>query len=180
MTEANALTMAIEKGDREAATRLTQEAIDSGRPLEEILDAMVTAMDKIGYEFQCNRAYIPEMLIAARATKEAMALLEPLLVDAGFEHELTAVIGTVQGDLHDVGKNLVAMMWKGANFDVVDLGHRRCARDVRGSRQGARGAGRWCVCFAHHHDDRYAGRRARGSSPQSGRHQGHRRRGYGH
>ena len=60
MTEANALTMAIEKGDREAATRLTQEAIDSGRPLEEILDAMVTAMDKIGYEFQCNRAYIPE------------------------------------------------------------------------------------------------------------------------
>ena len=109
-----------------------------------------------------------------------MALLEPLLVDAGFEHELTAVIGTVQGDLHDVGKNLVAMMWKGANFDVVDLGTDVAPETFAEAAKGARGAGRWCVCFAHHHDDRYAGRRARGSSPQSGRHQGHRRRGYGH
>ena len=62
------------------------------------------------------------MLIAARAMKEAMAMLEPLLVKAGIKPKLTAVIGTVQGDLHDIGKNLVAMMWKGANFGVVDLG----------------------------------------------------------
>jgi 5-methyltetrahydrofolate--homocysteine methyltransferase len=62
------------------------------------------------------------MLIAARAMKEAMALLEPLLVKAGIKPKFTAVIGTVQGDLHDIGKNLVAMMWKGANIGVVDLG----------------------------------------------------------
>jgi 5-methyltetrahydrofolate--homocysteine methyltransferase len=65
---------------------------------------------------------VPEMLIAARAMKESMALLEPILVKAGIRPDFTAVIGTVQGDLHDIGKNLVAMMWKGANFNVVDLG----------------------------------------------------------
>ena len=64
----------------------------------------------------------PEMLIASRAMKESMELLEPQLVAAGIKPEFTAVIGTVEGDLHDIGKNLVAMMWKGANFEVVDLG----------------------------------------------------------
>jgi 5-methyltetrahydrofolate--homocysteine methyltransferase len=76
----------------------------------------------VGEKFKKNQIFVPEMLIAARAMKEAMAMLEPLLVKAGIKPKFTAVIGTVQGDLHDIGKNLVAMMWKGANFGVVDLG----------------------------------------------------------
>jgi 5-methyltetrahydrofolate--homocysteine methyltransferase len=76
----------------------------------------------VGEKFKNNQIFVPEMLIAARAMKEAMAILEPLLVKAGIKPKYTAVIGTVQGDLHDIGKNLVAMMWKGANIGVVDLG----------------------------------------------------------
>jgi 5-methyltetrahydrofolate--homocysteine methyltransferase len=83
---------------------------------------LVSGMDVIGDRFQRNEAFVPEMLIAARAMKESMTVLEPLLVKAGIKPEHTAVIGTVQGDLHDIGKNLVAMMWRGAHFNVVDLG----------------------------------------------------------
>ncbi|MFO7901180.1 MAG: corrinoid protein [Pirellulaceae bacterium] len=86
------------------------------------MDAMVGAMDYVGQRFQKNEIFVPEMLIAARAMKEAMSVLEPMLVDAGIQPVAKAIIGTVEGDLHDIGKNLVAMMWKGANFDVIDLG----------------------------------------------------------
>ena len=122
MSDLQQLKAAIIKGDRKEATRLTQEAIDGGVDPKTTLDAMVSGMDEIGRRFQANEVFVPEMLIAARAMKESMALLEPLLIEAGIKPELTAVVGTVQGDLHDIGKNLVAMMWKGANFDVVDLG----------------------------------------------------------
>jgi 5-methyltetrahydrofolate--homocysteine methyltransferase len=113
---------AIKSGNRDQATALTQEAIDAKVPAREILDTMVSAMDVVGQRFQNNEIFVPEMLIAARAMKEAMALLEPILVAAGITPVAKAVIGTVEGDLHDIGKNLVAMMWKGANFDVIDLG----------------------------------------------------------
>jgi len=116
------LTDAIKTGNRNEAKRLTSQAISQGVPAEKILDALVAGMDDVGRRFQCGEAFVPEMLIASRAMKEAMALLEPLLVAAGIEPKFTIVIGTVQGDLHDIGKNLVAMMWKGANFAVVDLG----------------------------------------------------------
>jgi len=113
---------AIKRGDRDKAVELTQEAMDASLSAQEILDAMVGAMDFIGQRFQKNEIFVPEMLIAARAMKEAMAVLEPMLIDAGIQPVAKAVIGTVEGDLHDIGKNLVAMMWKGANFDVIDLG----------------------------------------------------------
>jgi 5-methyltetrahydrofolate--homocysteine methyltransferase len=113
---------AIKRGDRDTATRLTQEAIDAQLPAQEILDVMVAAMDVVGQRFQENEIFVPEMLIAARAMKESMEKLEPVLVEAGITPLAKAVIGTVQGDLHDIGKNLVAMMWKGANFEVIDLG----------------------------------------------------------
>jgi 5-methyltetrahydrofolate--homocysteine methyltransferase len=116
------LNEAVKTGNRDDAVALTQEAIDGGASAQEILDAMVAAMDDVGQRFQRNEVFVPEMLIAARAMKEAMAILEPKLVEAGIKPVATAVIGTVAGDLHDIGKNLVAMMWKGANFDVVDLG----------------------------------------------------------
>jgi 5-methyltetrahydrofolate--homocysteine methyltransferase len=122
MADLKNLTESIVKGSRADATRLTQEAIDGGTAPQTILDALVSGMDEIGGKFQRNEVFVPEMLIAARAMKESMALLEPQLVKAGIRPEFTAVVGTVQGDLHDIGKNLVAMMWRGANFNVVDLG----------------------------------------------------------
>ncbi len=122
MSDLSGLTEAIKKGDRNTTCDLAQKAIDGGDEAQAILDAMVLAMDDIGKKFQRNEVFVPEMLVAARAMKEGMALLEPVLIDAGIEPEFTAVVGTVQGDLHDIGKNLVAMMWKGANFNVIDLG----------------------------------------------------------
>ena len=116
------LTEAIKKGSRADAVKIVKQAIDEKVPARQILDSMVAAMDDVGKRFQCNQIFVPEMLIASRAMKEGMAVLEPVLVQAGIKPAFTAVVGTVQGDLHDIGKNLVAMMWKGANFGVVDLG----------------------------------------------------------
>lgn len=116
------LTEAIKKGNRAEAVRLTHQAIAAQLAPIDCLNAMVAAMDEVGHRFQCNEIFVPEMLIASRAMKESMALLEPVLIKAGIKPCCTAVIGTVQGDLHDIGKNLVAMMWKGANFGVIDLG----------------------------------------------------------
>ncbi|MEX1119527.1 MAG: cobalamin-dependent protein, partial [Terrimicrobiaceae bacterium] len=79
-------------------------------------------MAVVGERFKNNEIFVPEMLVAARAMKEAMKTLEPRLLAAGIKPEHTALIGTVEGDLHDIGKNLVATMWKGAGFEVIDLG----------------------------------------------------------
>ncbi len=122
MADLNQLTEAIKKGDRATAKQITQEAIDAKTDPQTILDALVTGMDDVGRRFKANEIFVPEVLIAARAMKESMELLEPVLVEAGIQPKYTAVIGTVQGDLPDIGKNLVAMMWKGANFKVIDLG----------------------------------------------------------
>ncbi len=122
MADLAALGVAIESGDRANAVRLTREALDEGVDPQAILDAMTASMRVVGGRFQRNEIYVPEMLIAARAMKEATAVLEPVLVGAGIRPEATAVLGTVRGDLHDIGKNLVGMMWKGANLEVVDLG----------------------------------------------------------
>ena len=122
MPDLQELGEAIKRGDRDQSATLTKAAIAAKVPAQEILDVMVAAMDVVGQRFQKNEIFVPEMLIAARAMKEAMGLLEPMLVEAGITPVARAVIGTVEGDLHDIGKNLVAMMWKGANFDVIDLG----------------------------------------------------------
>jgi 5-methyltetrahydrofolate--homocysteine methyltransferase len=122
MADLSKLTEAIKKGNRADATKITKEAIDGKMAPGQILNALVTGMDDVGRRFKANQIFVPEVLIASRAMKESMALLEPLLAKAGIKPAFTAVIGTVQGDLHDIGKNLVAMMWKGANFGVVDLG----------------------------------------------------------
>lgn len=122
MADLAALSAAIEAGDRSSATRLVTGAIEEGASPQTMLDAMTLAMHEVGQRFSRNEIFVPEMLIAARAMKEAMAVLEPVLVNAGIQPEATAVLGTVKGDLHDIGKNLVGMMWKGANFRVIDLG----------------------------------------------------------
>jgi 5-methyltetrahydrofolate--homocysteine methyltransferase len=122
MTDLTPLTESIKKGKRKDAKKLTQEALDQNASPQDILDALVTGMDDVGRRFKANEIFVPEVLIAARAMKEAMGLLEPKLVEAGIKPSCNVVVGTVQGDLHDIGKNLVGMMWKGANFGVVDLG----------------------------------------------------------
>ncbi len=139
MADLAALGGAFESGDRGTAVRETQAALDEGIDPQTILDTMTAAMHAVGGRFQRNEIYVQEMLIAARAMKEATAVLEPILVGAGIRPEATAVLGTVKGDLHDIGKNLVGMMWKGAGFEVVDLGvNVPAARFVEAARdQGA-------------------------------------------
>ena len=122
MADLAALTAAVEAGNRSAAAELTQQALDDGVGPAEVLGAMTAAMDVVGRKFQEGDLFVPEMLIAARAMKAGTAILEPALLAAGVAPEFTAVVGTVEGDLHDIGKNLVGMMWKGAGFEVVDLG----------------------------------------------------------
>jgi 5-methyltetrahydrofolate--homocysteine methyltransferase len=117
------LTEAVAKGNRTEAVKLTKAALEAGmKPQDVVEQGLVPGMTIVGEKFKRNEAFVPEMLIAARAMKESMAVLEPLLAKAGIKPKHTAVVGTVQGDLHDIGKNLVGMMLKGANLGVVDLG----------------------------------------------------------
>jgi len=123
MADLKALSDAVIRGDQATAVKITNEAIDEGTRPEDILnDGLVAGMEVIGGRFKRNEVYIPEVLIAARAMKSAMEILEPKLVETGVQPLGTVVIGTVQGDLHDIGKNLVAMMLKGAGFNVIDIG----------------------------------------------------------
>ena len=123
MADLKALAEAVIKGDQSTAVEITKMAIDEGMNPKTILDeGLIAPMDVIGDRFSRNEIYIPEMLIAARAMKSATEILEPELVKAGVEPVGRFMIGTVKGDLHDIGKNLVAMMMKGAGFEVIDLG----------------------------------------------------------
>ncbi|NLW84676.1 MAG: cobalamin-binding protein [Phycisphaerae bacterium] len=123
MADLKALSEAIIKGDQKTAVDITKAAISEGMAPETILgDGLIAGMNVIGTRFKANEVYIPEVLIAARAMKMAMEHLEPVLVAAGVKPLGKAILGTVQGDLHDIGKNLVVMMLKGAGFEVVDLG----------------------------------------------------------
>jgi len=119
----DALEEAVIGGDAKGCTVLTEVAIQAGHSPQRILtEALVPAMQTVGDKFRCNEVYVPEVLVAARAMKKSLSLLKPLLTKTGAKPVGTAVIGTVKGDLHDIGKNLVGMMWEGAGFEVVDLG----------------------------------------------------------
>ena len=123
MNDQHPLTQAIINGRRKDVPNLVKACLDAGENASWILEnRLVPGMTIVGERFKQNEIFVPEMLIAARAMKEALKVLEPLLVAAGVKPKHTAVIGTVEGDLHDIGKNLVAMMWKGANIEVIDLG----------------------------------------------------------
>ena len=137
MTTLELLSQAVEIGKSKDAKAIAQRALDEGiGPGDIVNSALVPAMAAVGDKFKKNLIFVPEMLIAARAMKEAMVILEPRLVAAGITPKYTAVIGTVQGDLHDIGKNLVAIMWKGANFKVIDLGTNVAAGEVHRGHQG--------------------------------------------
>jgi 5-methyltetrahydrofolate--homocysteine methyltransferase len=116
------LTESIKTGKRKVAEEATTKALGEGLSPQEILDALVAGMDDVGRRFKANEIFVPEVLVAARAMKTAMEILEPELVKSGISPDHTVVLGTVEGDLHDIGKNLVGIMLKGANFNVVDLG----------------------------------------------------------
>lgn len=123
MADLKVLSEAVIKGDQKTAVEITRQAIGEGMAPAMILnDGLIAGMNVIGVRFKANQVYIPEVLIAARAMKMAMEVLEPKLVEAGVKPLGKALIGTVQGDLHDIGKNLVAMMLKGAGFEVLDIG----------------------------------------------------------
>lgn len=114
---------AILKGKRKDVGRIVQENVDAGNDVAELLnDSMIPAMREMGERFSRNEAYVPEMLIAARAMQAGLDIIEPILEQSGGNKRVKVCIGTVKGDLHDIGKNLVAMMLKGAGYEVVDLG----------------------------------------------------------
>jgi 5-methyltetrahydrofolate--homocysteine methyltransferase len=123
MAKNEELFSAIIKGKRKDVTALVQADVDAGASVEGILmESMIPAMREIGDRFSRNEVYVPEMLIAARAMQAGLDIVEPLLADTGHEPIAKVAIGTVKGDLHDIGKNLVAMMLKGAGYEVIDLG----------------------------------------------------------
>ncbi len=117
------ISESVLEGDREMAVEAVQEAINAKVPAEKILkEGMMTAMSEAGKLFEEGEYFVPELLVAARAMQGGMELLKPLLVAEDVEPVGKVVIGTVKGDLHDIGKNLVGMMLEGAGFEVIDLG----------------------------------------------------------
>jgi len=123
MAKYQELADAIIRGDNIKSKEITQELVSKGVPATEILnEGLIAGMDVVGKRFKANEMYIPEVLIAARAMHAAMDVLKPLLTESGAPVKGTVLIGTVQGDLHDIGKNLVAMMLEGAGFTVIDIG----------------------------------------------------------
>ena len=123
MADLQALAEALIKGDRDTVTTLTQQAVDEGVGPQKIMDdGLIAGMDVVGKRFKANEFYVPEVLIAARAMNAGMTVLEPKLAEAGVEPIGTVVLGTVKGDLHDIGKNLVGMMLTGTGLKVVDVG----------------------------------------------------------
>lgn len=123
MADLEALAEAIIRGDADESERLTQEAANEGIGPQKILDDGLTAgMDVVGKRFKANEFYVPEVLIAARAMHAGMDIIEPMLAEQGAEPIGKVIIGTVKGDLHDIGKNLVTMMLKGGGFKVTDVG----------------------------------------------------------
>lgn len=117
------LADSIIKGDNIKSKEIARKLVDEGVPAVEILnDGLMPGMDVVGKKFKANEFYIPEVLIAARAMHAAMDIIKPLLSESGTDTKGKIIIGTVQGDLHDIGKNLVGMMLEGGGYTVIDLG----------------------------------------------------------
>ena len=117
------ISAALQKGKAKDVKELVQQAIDQGLGAQTILEeGLLSGMNIIGGKFKRNEVYVPEVLIAARAMNAGTALLKPLLASAGVAATGKVVIGTVKGDLHDIGKNLVRMMMEGKGLEVIDLG----------------------------------------------------------
>jgi 5-methyltetrahydrofolate--homocysteine methyltransferase len=113
----------VQKGHADPVGELTRKALSQDIPAEEIMNkGLVSGMEIVSKKFKNNEIFIPEVLISARAMNTGLAILKPLLVESNVQPKGKVVIGTVKGDLHDIGKNIVAMLLQGAGFDVIDLG----------------------------------------------------------
>jgi 5-methyltetrahydrofolate--homocysteine methyltransferase len=140
MTTLEAVFEAVLEGDAESCRLLTEQGIREGLNPESLLgEALIPAMREVGARFERQEYYVPEMLVAARAMQAGLSVLRPLLVERNFKPMAKVAIGTVRGDLHDIGKNLVGMMMEGAGLEVVDLGidtsPERFVEAVRGGAQ---------------------------------------------
>ena len=123
MPDLKQLYDAVVSGDAKTAQLITKEALAAGiDPLKLVNEHMVPAMDEVGRRFESNEYFVPELLISARAMKGALELIRPLLIARGDKPVGRVAIGTVKGDLHDIGKNLVASLLEGGGFEVLDLG----------------------------------------------------------
>jgi len=123
MPDLKQLYDAVIRGDAKASNDITQQALAEGvDPLKLVNEYMVPAMDEVGRRFECSEYFVPELLISARAMKGALDLIRPLLAARGDQPVGRVAIGTVKGDLHDIGKNLVASLLEGGGFEVIDLG----------------------------------------------------------
>jgi corrinoid protein of di/trimethylamine methyltransferase len=119
----NQISEALQKGQAPAVKEMCQKALDDGLNAKEILEGgLMDGLGIIGGKFKKNEVFVPEVLIAARAMNAGVEILKPLMIDAGVEAAGKVVLGTVKGDLHDIGKNLVKIMLEGKGFDVIDLG----------------------------------------------------------
>ncbi len=117
------LSKAVIEGNLDEIVDLTQDALDDGLSAKDILDkGLMPGMDHVGVEFKAGNMFVPEVLRSARAMQSSMVLIKPLLAETGASMTGKVLIGTVKGDLHDIGKNLVGMMCEGAGFEVNDLG----------------------------------------------------------
>ena len=112
----------LQKGRSKAVCNLVNEALAQKEEPKEIMQAMLDAMGEIGEKFKRDEVFVPDVMIAARAMNIGLAILKPFLADAGIENKGKACVGTVKGDLHDIGKNLVKLMLEGRGFEVIDLG----------------------------------------------------------
>ena len=123
MSTLSELFEAVVVGDRSCAATLAQQAIDeSTEPAIVISQSLVLAMEEVGRLFEANEYFLPEMMMSSDAMNAALTIVKPLVAEGTFETQGTVVLGTVQGDLHDLGKNIVKMMLEGASFEVVDAG----------------------------------------------------------
>ncbi len=122
MADLQALADSVIAGKRDDVAKMTQAAVDEGvAPADIINDGLIAGMAVVGEKFKNNEFYVPEVLIAARAMHAGMDIIKPLLAKSGVQPRGTVAIGTVKGDLHDIGKNLVAMMLEGGGYEVLDL-----------------------------------------------------------
>ena len=142
----------LQKGNYQEVPKLVQEALNAKIPPPKILsDGLVAGMDIVGDKFRRDELFMPEVLISAKAMQAGMEILRPKLIEAGAKLAGKIVVGTVKGDLHDIGKNLVGMLMEGAGFQVIDLGI-----DVPSEkfveRQNGQTQSRWTLCSSHHDD----------------------------
>ena len=122
MSKLDEISKAVEEGKLKQIEAIVGEGINDGIKATEILDAMIDAMGVVGEKFRTSEIFVPEMLMSAHTMKKAVEVIQPLLVESAATSLGTCVIGTITGDLHDIGKNLVALMIESAGFSVVDLG----------------------------------------------------------